>query len=135
MLYEIMKSIKNFFPTGIQEDDCFTIEEGILSLPFVREGQYILIEGSAFNDGVYQYPCSNLQDEEFLGVITVLAPPKAFLILVDDIEKYQSSAPALGAYASENFGNYSYTRATNSNGSPAQWQDIFRSRLNAWRKI
>lgn len=134
MLYEIMKSIKNYFPTSIREEGVFIIENGIASLDFVPEGAYILIEGSLFNDGVYQYPVSELTDEEFDGVITVLAPPKEFLELVDDIKEYKANNKANGL-SSESFGGYSYSKATNSNGKLVGWADVFSTQLNIWRKI
>ena len=134
MLFEVMKHIKNFFPTDICEEGEFTITDGGLNLPFVKEGQYIYIEGSSMNDGVYQYPLSNMTDETFKGFITILAPPKAFLDLVADIKSYEANNAAT-PYQSESFGGYSYTRATNKAGNIAGWQDVFRSRLNSWRKI
>ena len=38
-------------------------------------------------------------------------------------------------FNSESFGGYSYTRATNSDGLPLTWRDVFRKRLNPWRKL
>ena len=128
MLYEIMRSIRNFFPREYYGGH-FKIEGGGISLPHVLDGQYILIEGSAYNDGVYQYPTGDLRDEEFVGDITVLAPPAEFLALAKEIEEYQSKSVA-SAFTSESFGGYSYSR-----NAGAGWQDAFRSRLNAWRKI
>lgn len=134
MLFEIMKHIRNYFPTPIQRAERFTIKDGTASLPFVKEGQYILIEDSAFNNGVFQYPLEGLTDETFDGVITVLAPPKLFLNLVAEIEDFQKDYNP-SAFTSESFGGYSYSRATNSKGNIAGWQDVFKTRLNAWRKI
>lgn len=135
MLYEVMRHIHNFFPTEKCKEGEFTITDGVLNLPFAVDGQYVYIEGSTMNDGVYQYPLSGLSDETFRGVITILAPPKAFLALVADIEGYEANDANKGPYQSESFGGYSYTRATNKAGNIAGWQDVFKSRLNAWRKI
>lgn len=134
MLNEIMVHIKNFFPTEKSEEALYTISEGTISLHFVEEGQYIRIEGSTMNDGVYQYPVSDLTDETFRGFITVLAPPKDFLKLVKDIEEYQANYKE-SPYQSESFGGYSYSKASGGNGSMVSWHDVFRSRLNVWRKI
>ena len=90
----------------------------------LQDGQYYLISGSIFNDGVYQYrkgDAAPLQEETFDGVVVPLAIPKPFLSLVDEI--------------SESFGGYSYSRATNSKGETYTWQDAFRARLNPWRKM
>lgn len=135
MLYEIMKSIRNFFPTRKYEANHFEIKDGTISLPFLAEGTYFMIEGSLKNDGVYKYPAT-LEDEAFTGVVTLLAPPKAFIELVDEIESYQANVTSnLSPYVSESFGGYTYTKATNSKGNVSSWQDAFSTRLNAWRKI
>ena len=135
MLYEIMRHLRNFFPTSIAEVSRFEVINGTINLPFVSEGQYFLIQDSNFNDGVYQYPPSDMTNESFLGTITVLNPPKEFLDLVDEIKAFQAANPSGNGYQSESFGGYSYSRATNSRGNIAGWQDVFGSRLNVWRKI
>jgi hypothetical protein len=134
MLYEVMKYLHNFFATKVCEKGTYTITDGVLDLPFVKDGQYIYIEGSTMNDGVYKYPLSGLTDEEFDGFITLLTPPKAFLDLVAEIEGYEADNAA-SPYQSESFGGYSYTRATNKSGEVAGWKDVFASRLGVWRKI
>lgn len=133
MLYEIMKSLNNFFVTNNQIKGTLEIKDSTLELPLV-DGQYALIEGSTLNDGVYQYPFKDLIDETFDGCITVLAPPRDFLKLVSEIEDYQSKVQP-SQYQSESFGGYSYTKATNASGNVAGWKNVFASRLNAYRKI
>lgn len=136
MLYEIMRHIRNFFPVADgYHDGIFEINGGVVELPFANDGEYVLIEGSRFNDGVYRYPLESLQDEIFEGTITELAPDRAFLALVVEIEDYQREYGKVGPYQSESFGGYSYTRASGANGAAASWQDAFRSRLNTWRKV
>lgn len=132
MLYTIMKHIHNVFPVK-QFNGTFNITDGAISLSDIKTGQYFLIEGSMFNDGVYKYPTTNLQDEEFSGCVTLLAPPRQFLDLVDEISSYVEH-DTRGGLQSESFGGYSYTRAT-VNGRMADWTDIFRQRLNVWRKL
>ena len=127
MLETIMKHLRNYFLTNVRKDGSFKIEDGNLSLLFVREGQFIMITGSSFNDGVYRYPVSNLVDETFDGSIVILNPPKDFLKLVEEIEAYQTKTSG-----SE---GYSYTRGTNANGGVADWSIAFKDRLNVWRKI
>ena len=135
MLYTIMKHLRNFFLTNVRETGSFKIEDGMISLLFVKEGQYIMIEGSNFNDGAYQYPVSDLTDEEFYGDVVILNPPKEFLELVDDINAYQEKAKGSEGYVSESFGGYSYTKSTNQAGNASSWSDAFKDRLNVWRKI
>ena len=133
MLYEIMAHIRNFFPAEGHEG-AYVIENNTISLSFAKAGQYILIEGSTMNDGVYKLPVDDLNDEEFTGRITLLTPPKAFIELVEEIKAYmQENKPT--PYQSESFGGYSYTKATNASGNAASWQDVFRGRLNTWRKL
>lgn len=132
MLYEVMRHCRNFFPKERREGT-FEIKDGIFSLPFVYEGQYFLIEGSVLNDGLYQYPATDLVDEKFDGCVTALAIPKPFISLVNDIKEFCDKNPE-GAYQSESFGGYSYTRAT-VDGKVAGWQEVFSGRLSDWRKI
>ena len=136
MLEKLLRHLKNWFvvPGGIRRGK-YTIELGSLELPFLIEGQYFRIVGSILNDGVYQYPASRLKNETFSGEIWPLAIPPDVLELAEEIDGWdEKHAP--GPYTSESFGGYSYTRATNgSNGLPVTWQDVFRSRLNPWRKI
>lgn len=130
MLYEVLRYIRNFFVTEYREGT-YNIENGTITLPF--KYQYVLIEGSAFNDGVHKYPLENLKEEEFTGSISAVNPPADFLALVAEIEAYIAKNEATG-YASESFGGYSYTKAT-VNGKLAGWQDVFRDRLKVWCKI
>lgn len=134
MLYTIMRYIRNFFSTRIRNVGVYKIQDGTISLPFLSEGMYFLLEGSVHNDGVYRYPATGLTDEEFEGDITLLAPPKAFLELVSEIESYTNSN-TIGGLQSESFGGYSYSRATNGSGGLADWQDVYKERLNVWRKL
>lgn len=133
MLYEIMKHIRNFFVRGEKIQGEIHIEDGTISLPLL-DGQYFLIEGSILNDGVYQYPASELTDETFVGVITPLAPPADFISLCNEIKEYNSKSPE-SAFTSESFGGYSYTRATDKDGNVAGWQSAYKKRLDVYRKI
>ncbi len=128
-----MKHIHNVFPKK-NIFGTFNIKDGSISLSDIKDGQYFLIENSYFNDGVYKYPVNDLIDEEFTGSITLLAPPKEFLALVDDIQVYCKENVRTGLQ-SESFGGYSYTKASGANGTIADWTDVFKQRLNAWRKI
>lgn len=132
MLYEVMRYCRNFFPKEHREGT-FEIKDGIISLPFVIEGQYFLIEGSILNDGLYQYPGTGLSDEKFDGCVTSLAIPKPFIDLCNEIADFCEKNPE-GAFQSESFGGYSYTRAT-VDGKVAGWQEVFSSRLSDWRKV
>ena len=145
MLEEILRYLHNWFidPEDIITGD-FEISSGCIDCA-LTEGQYFRIVGSVFNDGVYQYPCTELTDEEFYGAVWPLKIPAAFLTLVKEIEEWQdeygSNAAALGPFQSESFGGYSYTKASTSatsssdSSSSVTWIDAFSSRLAGWRKI
>jgi hypothetical protein len=76
-----------------------------------------------------------LKDEEFTGEIWPMAVPKAVVDLSEEISEWCTNNPR-SAYTSEAFGGYSYVRATGSGtNAPASWEDVFRGRLNRWRKI
>lgn len=149
MLEQICAFIHNFF-YGDRYSGTFTIENGVLEVPGLINGQYFRICGSRLNDGVYQYPATPEQgkppillDETFTGVVWDMRPPKSFLTLAQEIEAWQTKygAATQGPYQSESFGGYSYTlkSGSTSNGqndsSAAGWQGVFRSRLNEWRKL
>ena len=136
MLNEICAEIRNWF--ALDEDKhvgVFEIKDGTLApLDFVADGQYFRIVGSKFNDGVYQYPASNLTDESFFGAVWAMRVPQDFIIAAKDIENYAEKY-ANNAYSSESFGGYSYTMATDENGAPMSWKTRFAKTLNKWRKL
>lgn len=134
MLYEIMKSLRNFFVKESHEGK-YEIKEGKISLPFLVEGDLFIIEGSKRNgEKVLTYPVENLKDESFDGRILLIVPPESFLSLVAEIEEYCKKYEA-NPYQSESFGGYSYSKASTASGHLASWQTAFGTRLNAWRKL
>lgn len=134
MLEQLLMCLNNWFllPDGMHAGT-YSAERGGITLPFLRDGQYFRIIGSVFNDGLHRYPCEDLTDETFDGTVWALAVPKAVIDLAAEIEKWQekNGEAAAGVFQSESFGGYSYTKASSGTG----WQDVFRSRLSAWRKI
>lgn len=146
MIDRICGFINNFFTS---DDDRhpgeYTIANGALELPFMLEGQYFRIVGSALNDGVYRYPvtaATGLSDETFTGEVWAMKVPKAFIDVCDKIKDWEDKYgdAASSPYQSENvIGVYSYTKAIGSQngvyGVKAGWQDIFGGELNRWRKI
>ena len=134
MLETVMREVNNFFPVD-KVQDTFTVQDGSITLPFLRKGQYFRVAGSIFNDGVYQYPADGLTDEVFDGAVWALAVPKAFLDLIKEVETYQTKNGEPGPFTSESFGGYSYSKATNASGVAVGWQDVFKSCLNTWRRI
>lgn len=141
MLEEVLRYLHNWFCSR-KEFGVFRIEGGYIDLPFAKEGQYFRIIGSSMNDGVYQFPATELNDEVFKGAIWILAVPNIILDLVADIEAWQEeNADTISSpYQSESFGGYSYSKASSGSSdstgsSGVTWMDAFGSRLTGWRKI
>lgn len=149
MLTEVCHFIHNYF---VRENwaGTFKIEGGTIDGldAMVKNGQRFRIIGSALNDGIYTKTADGiysddatdavtLQDEEFSGALVAMGVPADVLALVQDIKAWvEKNADTLdGPYTSESFGGYSYTKATGANGGILGWQDVFKSRLNAYRKI
>ena len=140
MLNELCKEINNWFVQKIYFDE-YTIEDGILIVPELQQGQYFRIVGSVFNDGVYQYPAAGLNDETFDGAVWAMAIPQEVIALSSEIEEWvdkyaKVDSSAMSPYQSESFGGYSYSKASSGDENGGNtWQSVFRSRLNQWRKI
>lgn len=132
MLEQVLRYLCNWFVVGTHCGS-YTIENGNITLPFLKEKQYFRIVGSVFNDGVYQYPAANLTDETFDGSVWALAIPKSLLDTVAEITVWnEKNAEAMSSpYTSESFGGYSYTKGNAATG----WQAAFKGRLYQWRKI
>jgi hypothetical protein len=123
----------------------FTISNGEIIVPngYLRNNQYLRIVGSVFNDGVHQYPVSDLTDETFEGAIWAMAVPPAAIALFEKIQEwdaqYGNSAANYSPYTSETFHHYSRSQhiATNSKGEIVQqtWQGVFRKELSRFRKL
>lgn len=136
MLEQILMDTNNLFvaPDGRHAGE-YSIKGGSIALDFLAPGQYFWIKGSVFNDGLHVYPAADLTDEDFDGVVIAMAVPRALIALADEIKAWVDKNGQESPYTSESFGGYSYSKATNSQGLAVGWRDVFRSRLNPWRKI
>lgn len=138
MLEKICAEVKNYFCAA---DDIhhgeFNVSGGtIMPLDFLKEGQYFRIVGSTFNDGVHQYPATDLTDESFTGSVWAMKIPPAFIALAGKIKDFEESDIAKPTkFTSESFGGYSYTKATGANGAPLTWQSVFSKDLNQYRRM
>lgn len=141
MLAELCAELKNYFLRNQSEDihnGLFTISDGSIDLPFLLDGQYFRIVGSVMNDGVYQYPVSELADETFSGSIWAMAVPPAVIALAAEIDGWnKANAEALASpYQSESFGGYTYSKGNSSSGTGGyDWRDQFSNRLNKYRRL
>lgn len=140
MLENVLSHLKNWFliPDGVH-GGTYTIENGALNLPFLQNGQYYRICGSIFNDGLHKYGDAEdkLTDETFTGTVWALAVPKAVIDLAENIAEWQkkNGEASKSPFASESFGGYSYSKATDTaTGGAVTWQAAFRVELNQWRK-
>lgn len=143
MLEQILDFIHNYFEKEIVYGT-FTISSGDIGATFLQDGQYFRIVGSVFNDGVHKYEPNNesreqLTDETFEGQVWAMAVPPAVIALSVEITNWNSTNGGDSPFVSESFGGYSYTKGTSSRGggatTPLTWKDVFRDRLNHWRKI
>ena len=134
MLESVLNYLHNWFMVAVY-DGTYTIKDGSMELPFLQSGQYFRIVGSVLNDGVYEYPATELKDEEFNGSIWALAIPPAVLSIVEEITAWQAKNGDSGPFTSESFGGYSYSKATNSRGVAVGWQDTFAAQLAPYRKL
>lgn len=138
MLEQILRHLRNWFVVSVHTGE-YAVDGGRIELDFLVPGQYYRIIGSVFNDGVHCYKSEgHLMEEKFCGTVWALAIPKAVLDLSEEIQAWQekNGEAAQGPFASESFGGYTYSKATDSQtGGAVTWQVAFRSQLNAWRKI
>ena len=150
MLQQVLEHIHNMFIKA-PNPGTYTIVDGTLFLPFLIEGQRFWITGSVLNDGVYTYHANGikndddtaavgLQDETWAGTICALAVPPAVIALSAEINTWVASngSAVSSPYQSESvIGVYSYTKATGGSGAggTVTWQDVFKSRLDRWRKV
>lgn len=139
-LTDICEYLNNYFWRA-KYDGVVHISNNRVDLPYLKNGQYFRIIGSDFNDGVHQYPATDLIDETFTGSIWSMAVPQAVIDLSvklkDWRDKYETvGSEAMSPYSSESFGNYSYSKGTTGAGSSANgWQSVFGAQLAPYRRL
>lgn len=138
-LADFCAEIKNWFDVE-RSFGIFEIKNGNLVVDDMREGQYFRIIGSVFNDGVYQYPATNLTDEVFNGAVWYMAVPPDVQSLVQEMTVWETqySAALNTPFSSESVDGYSYTKASSgssagSDGTPNAFAH-FADKLKRWRK-
>ena len=141
-LTAVCEYLNNWFWRS-QIEGRFTIENGSIEIPSLKEGQYFRIIGSTFNEGVHIYGVDDLTDEEFTGSVWSMVVPQAIIDLTHDIddwvEKYGDvNSPAMSPYNYESFGNYSYSKGEssgNGSGKANTWENVFANRLIPYRRL
>jgi hypothetical protein len=141
VLTEICEYLNNYFWQK-KAKGTYTISGGSITLPWMKAGQHFRIIGSSLNDGVYQYPATQMQDETFTGEIWAMAVPQTVIALASEIKdwkaKYEKAGSmALSPFNSESFAGYSYSKSGggSSGGSNITWQDVYGGRLNKYRRL
>lgn len=134
MLAQLLAAMNNWF---VRErlHGRFEVAGGSLDLPRLKPGQYYLVEGSVFNDGLHQHPAGDLVDEEFEGRVLALAVPREVVELAEEVAEWnEKHAEAEGPYQSESAAGYSYTLKSGEGGSYG-WRDRFRSEIRRWKRL
>lgn len=136
MLEAVLRELNNWFVRS-SHSGYIVVRGGSIVVPdgFLSNGQHFCIVGSVFNDGLHVWPCTDLEDEGFEGVVQALAIPKAVIELADSIKAWEdeNGDSSRAPYASESFGGYSYSMQS---GEERQtWQRAFQRELNRWRKL
>ena len=138
----VMRECRNFFETGYLKTT-FAISGGAISpAALFPAGSYIAVSGSTFHNGVYRIAEGGVMegvpagvfDETFWGKVYFLRPPAGFLQLCEEIAAFNEKTPK-GAYQSETFDDYSYTRAGGKGGGVLTWQEHFSAQLNEYRRM
>lgn len=141
-VYRVMRECRNFFETGYLKTT-FTISGGAIApAALFRPGTYIAVEDSMFHNGVFRVGeggvleglPSGVFDETFTGRVYFLNPPSGFIVLCEEIAAFIEKTPK-GAYQSESFGAYAYTRASGKNGGVLTWQERFEKDLAEYRRM
>lgn len=137
-LDELCRELKNYFKKSTYFGNFEIVDGKIQTLDeILKQGQYFRIVGSVFNDGIYQYPTSNLIDEEFEGAVLAMAVPKEVIALASEIDEWEkANEKSLNSpYQSESFGGYSYSLKNGGDSGGLTWQSHFKTKLNKWRKL
>lgn len=140
----LMQECNNYF-YKTYEHSTFAIQDGIInSTGKYLVGQYIKIEGSILNDGVYKIESMNnnkiniteLSNEVFEGCIYGLSVPKGFIELSTKIKQFIDDPKAkITNLTSESFNNYSYSRGSKQNGANITWNDIFIDDIRSYKSL
>lgn len=143
MLGEVCAYLRNYFDNG--QPHTFgeiEIRNGALFTPCnLKAGQYFRIIGSTFNEGVYQFPTTALNNDEiFNGAVWGMAVPPDLIDLIAEMEAWKTNnAYALNTpYQSESKADYSYSLKSSGNSADGGAMTVinqFSGRLARWKKL
>ena len=140
---EVFQYLRNWFDRNQPKfSGNFIIENGSLVGDYgIKRGQFYRINGSALNDGVYEFGVDTLEDESFDGTIQLMAVPRDVRNLITDIKLWQEKyggvdSVNMSPFQGESFGGYAYTKASGgSTSSVPTWQSVFADRLGRYKKL
>ena len=135
---DVMREVRSFFPRERMEDR-WQIRSGRLTPDaMLLTGDWVAVTDSLRNDGVYQVSAGGVlpgsRDEVWDGAVWLLAPPKDFLALCEEIGAWTEMHEP-GTLKGERFGEYSREAAVDANGVPIGWREVFAARLAPWRRM
>jgi hypothetical protein len=146
-LKEVLDYIHNYFNYDLYSGEIQIIDHQLDNSKIeLFDGQYYMIKGSMYNDGIWKYEESVnleedtdlLKDEIFQGDIIYLRIPKDVLKTVEEIITWEmnNQDAIIGKFQSESFGGYSYTlKNSSSNKNALSWKDFFGKKLDIYRKL
>lgn len=137
-----MTMLNNFFYQKGEKGEFEAIDGCIRVSQKYKTGQFVKLESLDGICGVYSVVSTDgvsiTLDESlngiFEGVVYSLNVPKAFTQLHEEIEKFKINNK-VSTFTSESFGGYSYSKATNGNGKPLGWQDVYADELKYYKRI
>lgn len=141
----VMTEINNHFAISAESGTFEIVTDGIVGTftDTYLVGQYVWLQGTFLNDGVYKiseittskitFVDTDLLAENTGDTIYLfgLSPGKTFLTLVSDISSYDSTLTK--GVKSESQGNRSVTYGTQD--GDGSWQSVYKSQLNAYRRM
>lgn len=144
MIDQVMKEVNNHFVYSDEKISLDIVDPNQITGDFKERylpGQYICLNGTILNDGVYKILNINgktitldtdaLLDEQTEGISFIfgLRPPKAFLSLVAEIESYAANNNKDGI-SSEAIDDYSVSFKEDGG-----WKSVFKAKLNTYRRM
>lgn len=157
MLNAVLRELNNYFiryVNGVLQfnfsiDITFTASDtltGDFTDTFIS-GEYILIQGSRVNDGVYKINTISAtelkidaavdilieNESEVTCSVTKLYIPEDLIQLIDKIDMYNTNVTT--GISSESQGSRSVSYGTSGGGSSSGWKDAFNSQLSTYKKL
>ena len=131
-ILRIMRKIRNPFYAGSMKSDVFY---DISQVEF-DDWQYYYI-AQAPGQRIIHKRGDSLNDFPFGGNVYAIAPLTDFIELCQRINSWLASPAAqTGNKTSEQvFGSYAVSYATNKDGKPLDWHDVFSNELSAFRQM